>query len=457
MRIRSATVLAIAFAGLLVLGLFSLLAAREKAQEVYTQLDEVNMLHRHVETKLRRLRSELNLSGIFIRDYLLDNSAETGPYYREQLADLRKSTFEALAELDRSVGEPDRQDQRLAGFRKRLEEYWEAFDPVMDWTPVQKSASSIGFLRREVLPRRNAVLLIAQEVEEFNDANRSAQREDVAGRERGLHAYLNRMMGFSLLLGLILAAAAVYRVSTLERWSAQQRQRAEHAEQEMRSLSSQLVKVHEEERRSLSRELHDEVGQMLTGLRMEFGKAERLHGSSAQEFEAHMSECKQIVDDVIQSVRDISMGLRPSMLDDFGLGAALEWQSRDFLRRYSVPVHVSLEGEVEQVPEPHRTSVYRMVQEALTNCARHAQASQITVSVRNDRQRLSVLIHDDGIGFEDSVQRADGLGLLGMKERVRELNGNVTLHSTRGAGTTIQIEIPVPVMDKEAHAASTDR
>lgn len=457
MRVRSGSVLAIAFAGLLLLILISLLAARRKTQEVYTQLDEVNMLHRHVETKLRRVRSEINLSGIFIRDYLLDNAPSTGPYYREQLADLRKSTFEALAELDRSVGPTEQLEERLGRLRGKLEEYWETFDPVLDWTPEQKVALSFGFLRREVIPRREAALSIAQEIEELNDANMAQQRTDVAGRERGLHSYLNRMLGFSMLFGIALAAAAVYRVSTLERRSEEQRVRAELAETEMRTLSHQLVNVHEEERRSLSRELHDEVGQMLTGLRMEFGKAEKVRSSPGPAFGSHMAECKELIDRVIQSVRDLSMGLRPSILDDFGLGAALEWQARDFLRRYNVPVHVSLEGLVDQIGEPHRTSVYRIVQEALTNCARHAQARQISISLRRQERDLSVLIHDDGVGFSGSDSRAIGMGLLGMKERVRELGGTVSLHSIEGAGTTIKIAMPVQEPEMEIHAASIDR
>jgi signal transduction histidine kinase len=297
------------------------------------------------------------------------------------------------------------------------------------------------------------VLAIAQEIEQVNNANMTGQRADVAGRERGLHSYLNQMLGFSMLFGLIVAIAAVYRISTLERRSEEQRGRAELAETEMRTLSHQLVKVHEDERRNLSRELHDEVGQMLTGLRMEFGKAQKAQHQSDPSFATHMEECKQLIDDVIQTVRDLSMGLRPAMLDDFGLGAALEWQARDFFRRYSVPVNVTFEGDVDQVVEPHRTSVYRVVQEALTNCARHAQATQISITVRKAPNRLSLLIHDDGIGMNGAEQRPGSLGLLGMKERVRDLRGTVSLHSTKGAGTTIMIEMPIPAPEMEMHGA----
>ncbi|MDX2270203.1 MAG: histidine kinase [Bryobacter sp.] len=456
MRIRSGAVLAIAFAGLLSLIVFSLLAARQKTQEVYTQLDEVNMLHRHMETMLRRVRSELNLSGVFIRDYLLDNTLESGLFYRQQLAKLRKSTLDALEELERTAGPAATIQDRLKNLRGQLEEYWETFDPVLDWTAEQKNILSYSFLRRSVIPRREAVLSIAREIEELNNANIAEQRAEVAAREREFHSSINRMMVASVLFGLVLAAGAVYRVTALERKSEKQRFRAEAAESEMRNLSHQLVNAHEEERRTLSRELHDEVGQILTGLRMELNSVEIARNREGPEFARHLSECKELVDQVIHTVRDLSMGLRPSILDDLGLGAALEWQSRDFFRRYQVPVHVTVEGGADHLGEPYRTSIYRMVQEALTNCARHANATQISISLRRSSEQLSVLIQDDGIGFGARQTPELGLGLLGMKERVRELAGQVALHSNEGAGTTIKITIPLKTDLTVIHAENID-
>jgi signal transduction histidine kinase len=436
---RTWLVVAIALGSLLVLIVFSVLAARRKAQDVYTRLDEVNMLHRHVESKLRRLRSDVNLSGIFIRDYLLDNSHITGPYYRERLTDLRSATTATISELERSIS--PRQADRIESLRSRLEEYWQAFEPLFDWTSTEKTALSTPFLRMQVLPRRDAVLAIAQEIEEFNNANAQEQRGDVAVQERELHSYLNRMLLVSVLLGIAVSVCAVARIRVLEGRSEKQRLRAERAEDQMRRLSHELVKAHEEERRNLSRELHDEVGQTLTALRMELGKAEKARASQGRTFEGHIEECKHLVETLIHNVRDLSMGLRPSMLDDLGLGAALGWQGRDFSRRYNVPVNVSLEGTLDAVPEPHRTTVYRVVQEALTNCARHARASQISVTVRKAEDRLQVLVHDDGIGLDQPASA--GLGLLGIRERVAELGGRATLDSARNRGTTLEIELPL--------------
>jgi signal transduction histidine kinase len=210
----------------------------------------------------------------------------------------------------------------------------------------------------------------------------------------------------------------------------------------MRRLSRRLVSAQEDERRRLARELHDEVGQMLTALRMELGKAERLRPANGPGFAAGITECKRIIDTVMESVRALSMGLRPAMLDDFGLGAALDWHGRDFSRRYGVPVFLTVEGDVDRLPEPHRTSVYRIVQEALTNCARHARAGRVEVTLR-----------DAGGACTPARPRRRDRPSRGRDARASAWSGSRsgsgryggTSPSIRaGTGTTLEIDIPVP-------------
>ena len=453
--IRSAIFVALAFAGLLTLIGTAILATRSRVQAVYTELDEVNMLHRHLEGRLRRVRSDIHLSGIFVRDYLLDGSVSAAPAYREQLTALRDATTNNIAEIERSMGPMHKES--IDGLRQKLEEYWAAFGPLFDWTPDEKAYRSSSFLRHEVLPRREAVLEIAQVIEEVNNANMMVQRESIAGRERELHSYLDRMLQISLLVGVLVSAATVFRIHTLEKRSERQQSRAEHAEDEMRRLSKQLVQTHEDERRVLSRELHDEVGQILTGLRMELGKLERSRKQDGDQFDEHAEECKRLVDVLIDSVRHLSMGLRPSMLDDLGLQPAIEWQARDFARRYGVPVNVKLDEQVDNIAEPHRTTLYRIVQEALTNCAKHADATQISVSIRRYAKGVRLLVQDDGVGLPSVTSSTSGLGLIGIKERIRDLNGHMTVHSTQGAGTTLEIDVPYVFEQELPHAAHSDR
>src|SRR5690606_4119837 len=210
------------------------------------------------------------------------------------------------------------------------------------------------------------------------------------------------------------------------------------------------------ERKRLSRELHDEVGQTLTALRMEMARASRLDSVVGSASEVRLEECKHLIDSLIHTVRNLSMGLRPSMLDDFGLAPALNWHAQDFTRRYGVMVNVALEGDLDRLPEPHCTCIYRIVQEALTNCARHAHASQVGVSLRREDRSLRLLIHDDGVGMQGDVRESNGFGLLGIQERAKELHGFMFMHSTNGAGTTLRVEIPLPESFTEQRAVQEE-
>ncbi|HSC27356.1 MAG TPA: sensor histidine kinase, partial [Vicinamibacterales bacterium] len=245
-------------------------------------------------------------------------------------------------------------------------------------------------------------------------------------------------------LGVVVAATAVVRLRVLERRSEEQRAVAEEAKEQMRQLSQQLVATQEEERKKLSRELHDHVGQMLTALRMELGRIERLRASTDTRLAEAVVESRNLVDNMVRVVRDLAAGLRPSMLDDLGLQPALEWQIRDFTRRYGLHVEFAVRGDIGRLPDPHRTCVYRAVQEALTNCARHSGAGRIDVTVVGHPDGLDVSITDDGIGL-DPERRRGGLGLRGLEERVKELGGSTEITVGRaGRGTTLRVHLPVP-------------
>ncbi len=452
MRFRTWPVAGLGLGGLLLLVAVSVLATSNRAQEIYTQLDQLNSHHRDVETKLRLLRADVHLSGIFMRDYLLDTDRSRAPDYREQLADFRQRNVATVGELSAVMGRQPDYDERIASLDSKLEEYWQAFDPLFDWSPTEKILLSAGFLRREVLPRREAVLGIAKEIEELNNANHETQRAEVTRRYAAFRNDLHKLLWGSLLLGLVVAMTAVIRLRVLERESEAERDVSAAAERQMRELSQQLVATQEEERKKLSRELHDHVGQMLTALRMELGRIDRLRAPTDGQLAGAVSESRQLVDNMVRTVRDLALGLRPSMLDDFGLQPALEWHVRDLGRRYGVPIELDVTGDFEQLTEQHRTCVYRAVQEALTNCVRHSKATRITVAVSDQPDGLNLSVTDDGVGFDPS-KRAGGLGLRGIEERVRELHGTMAIRSARGAGTTLTIRLPLQTRPTEVFRA----
>ena len=434
MRLRTWVVAALGLGSLVALIAVSMLASERTAQDIYAQLDELNNHHRRVEESLRRLRSDVNLSGIFVRDYLLDVARERAPEYREQIAEFRRTNLATLAELKTLI----EHDDEVASLEAKLDEYWQTFEPLFDWTTSEKILRSAGFLRREVVPRREAALTIAREIEELNNANLAAQREEVARRQNAVRAELRRRLWQTLLLGLGVSMVVVWRLRVLEK-------RSDHAEHQMRELSQQLVNAQEEERKHLSRELHDHVAQVLTGLRMALGRIERLSPHTAPV----VNECKGLVDEMFLTVRSLALGLRPSMLDDLGLQAALEWHVRDCMSRYAIKVDLTMAGDFDRLPDSHRTCVYRVVQEALTNCVRHADAHHIAIEMHANERELRLSVSDDGVGLNPS-HRGRGLGLIGIEERVKELHGAVMISPIGIRGTAVAVRLPLPAALREA-------
>jgi signal transduction histidine kinase len=242
----------------------------------------------------------------------------------------------------------------------------------------------------------------------------------------------------SVVIGIVVALSTIIYTRRLER-------NAEAVRLELKRLSQHVVKAQEAERRNISRELHDEVGQMLTGLRMELAN---LDVPAIQQNTAdyqRLQEAKRLTERTLQCVRNLSMLLRPSMLDDLGLSPALRWQAKEFSRRSQIPVNITIEGDVDTVPDDVRTCVYRVVQEALTNVARHAHAHRIALRVTRHGDHIGVSIEDDGLGFDASTApKLSGIGLVGLKERVSELAGTTQIVSGPGKGTHISVRLPVP-------------
>ena len=343
-------------------------------------------------------------------------------------------------------------DDQFVSLQGKLEDYWEAFEPLFDWTPVEKQNLAAPFLRRQVLPRRDAVLVIAQQIEDLNNANLDSQRIEVDRRYEAFRNDLRKLLWQTLLLGLVVAAVAVFRLRVPEGRSEAQREIAEDAERLMRHLSQQLVATQEDERKKLSRELHDHVGQLLTALRMELGRIDRVRATGDKAIAGAVGECRQLVDYLVHVVRDLALGLRPTMLDDFGLQPALEWLVRDVSRRSTLDIDLRVNGHIDALEDQCRTCVYRVVQEALTNCVRHSEASRVQITISGTSDTLEVSIVDDGNGF-DQLRHRDGLGLRGIVERVKELHGTVTVLSAPDAGTTVCLSLPIRTTQLEDHLA----
>jgi PAS domain S-box-containing protein len=210
----------------------------------------------------------------------------------------------------------------------------------------------------------------------------------------------------------------------------------------LRALPARIEAVREEERTGIAREIHDELGQAMTALKMDIAWLARRTRDN-RELSAKLADMSAMTDEVIVAVRRISAELRPGMLDDLGLPATIEWQADEFGARTGIDTHVDNQlGEV-RLERAVSTAAFRIFQEALTNVARHASATRVDVSLRADDKLLYLTVADDGVGVSAVTGRPGALGLLGMRERARSLGGDCVISRRDPKGTLVELTVPL--------------
>jgi PAS domain S-box-containing protein len=227
----------------------------------------------------------------------------------------------------------------------------------------------------------------------------------------------------------------------------------ETSRERLRQFSAELERAREEESARISREIHDELGQHLTGLKLDLSwLAARLEADGGENSSRLLEKARgmtRLVDETIEQVRRIASELRPGVLDDLGLSAALEWQAAEFESRLGIRCRLDCDDAAETVPPDHATAMFRIFQEALTNVARHAQANEVRVRLKVDGDSLRLTIEDDGRGITDeAIHAGTSLGLLGLRERARLLGGETTIRRRNSRGTIVQVALPLPVQQR---------
>jgi signal transduction histidine kinase len=420
---------------LLIMGL-SGVASIQETRRIHQQILSVEDSYRHIENLVEGIRADTSGADILRRDRLLDSSG-VGEDYARQLKGLRSKTGGDLEKL-RGL-RPQQESKVLDRLETALRDYWDAAAAEFQESPLKNKTASV---RDQFASQSKKIFAVTEELGKLNEENFEARRRELSHAVENLQNDIWETMLTALCLGAIIAGASVFRISSLEKESAEYQSATKQAEQRLRQLSQQLVSSQEQERKALSRELHDEIGQLLTALRMELGNVERSHAAAGGEADTHLDQAKKLAETTLKTTRDIAMGLRPAMLDLLGLGPALEWQTREYSRRYKTPIQLDVAGDLRDLPDPHRTYLYRIVQEGLTNCARHAHAKNIRVSLKDANGQLAVTVEDDGVGFDQHGGVSYGLGLLGITERVRELCGNIAIKSEPGKGTRLEVMLP---------------
>jgi signal transduction histidine kinase len=425
--------------GILVLLIFITgLGVVSRATLLFREVSTINTKFRQLSLDLERLRSDIFLAGSYAREQAFDADSDPIEDRRNGFVESRSTVEARLIAISQNVA-PEQRTQ-FDELKMEIDAYWKLAEPVFN--PVESETRSLRSLERELTLRRNSVLAIVATIGSINEDAVEQRQQEIEAAQNDLIRYTRRMTLVSSLLGLIVAGVAGYGNHLLQKQADQQRSYTERAERELRSLSSQLVHAQEQERRTISRELHDEVGQTLTGLGIELANLEHLRDGSQSEYRSHLADAKQLTEETLRTVRNIAMGLRPSMLDDSGIVPAVRWQASELSRRTGTPVELQIEGDFDGLGDECRTCLYRVVQEALTNCARHAQATTIQIAMQGKKESVCLSIRDDGLGF-DSGHKRTGLGLIGIEERVKELGGSLAVSSWPNRGTLLRVEIPL--------------
>ena len=224
---------------------------------------------------------------------------------------------------------------------------------------------------------------------------------------------------------------------------ARENRELERSRRDLRRLSASMVQAREDERRRIARELHDELGQRLSALKMELSSLGSEGDGPARA--GRIGAMLEMVDDTVASVRRIATELRPLMLDDLGLNAAIEWLADSWSRRMGVAVTLQLKAVEPALDDAVNIALYRMVQEALTNIARHAHATQVGIEIEQSASELQLTVTDNGIGFDEaSIHREGSFGLAGMRERALMLGGQLAIGSSPGGGGRVSVRLPRP-------------
>jgi signal transduction histidine kinase len=229
-------------------------------------------------------------------------------------------------------------------------------------------------------------------------------------------------------------------------------QRLRTSEEHLRALAAHLQSVREEERIAIAREIHDELGQALTGLKFDLASfAKHFEKDSPQVRAEKQLVLNTAIDRIINSVRRIASGLRPEVLDEIGLAAAFEWQAREFQRRTGIRSVVNIPAHFTDPDKERSTALFRIFQELLTNVARHANATRVNVKLTEDHAALALCVEDNGRGIK-AHETEGSLGFLGLRERVLAFGGTIEAKGEEGKGTRVTVAIPIAVQQTVFHA-----
>ena len=422
----------IGFAGLLVLmGALAVDSARQmrSVSETSTALRKGS---RDRDTLLDQLRTDTYRSATLVRDYVLDHDDFRAARHKTELLAVRSRVEDALNQY--AIEAPLEEKSAIQSLRQHAESYWSSLAPALDWSGSARRAQGEVILRAAIVPKRDELVQFVKQVSDLDDRTLDAAEERIQLLQAQFQRRVIAISMLALVLGSVLATVVVRHVKRLGTEAASRFSEVRAAREGLKRLSDRLVVVQEEERRHLSRELHDDLGQTMSAMLIELSKAESMPavGTSRRD---QLASVRRLAEENVAKIRNMALLLRPAMLDELGLVPALRWHVREVGRRTGLQVKLIADELNDDLPESNRICIYRVIQEALNNCVKHSQASEVRVMMQRDAEGLTISVQDDGVGFDPEHNK--GLGLLGMMERVGALGGHFHIESQPGRGTVL--------------------
>jgi signal transduction histidine kinase len=409
--------------------------------EIKSRAEGAEDRYQNAQLLLSGIRDQMTLASVSVRDALLDPDHALADYQR-QVEEGFDATKQALASYVPLSDDPADRDQ-LARLRGEIDDFRQTLLEVLATDSSLWPTQGGSLIRFSIEPRRAR---LSRTTEQLQRLNRNAFLKQQSSEIDAIYAVsqtrFRRSLAAALLISLGIALFAVVRAGGLEKRLEHQLKLEERSARELQQLSAKLVMAQEDERRSIARELHDEIGQALTAIKVELSVAQRAVEAQGAGT-GILEDARSITDGAIATVRDLSQLLHPAMLDDLGLPAAVEWYLQGFGRRYSIQTEVSHHNLDTRLAPEVEASIYRIIQEGVTNVGKHAQAKTCRVALECRADAVLITIEDDGVGFDQASQApGTGLGLIGIRERAVQLRGVVHIDSVPGRGTRLTVELP---------------
>jgi signal transduction histidine kinase len=427
---------------------------------------QVNVVqkNRKASLELLRLQNDAYLLAISLRDMTLRPARYPIHEWQPEFSRIRRDMNDAARlEGQFAVSTPASRDKRTQ-LGSVLQDFWGSADSAFTLARRGDETKARMLIHTQLEGKRAVISEIVARLLVLNDQAQAEATERIGAVygsvKRDVVLVIAALFLLALGTGLYTLEANRKTFQRLQHLAEQLRSQSE----QLRKLSWKLIDLQEETLRRVARDLHDEFGQILTAIGAMLSRAGKRAGGGDSSRDGLLVEelhaVQKIVQDTLETVRDQSQMFRPAILDDFGLEQTLEWFVKQFSRQAGITVRFEAELRDGVFPPEDAIHLYRIVQEALNNVARHAQAQEARVTLKERDGELDLEVRDDGAGFETgpelSRSAGDGLGLMGMRERAEHLNGSLTLQSAPGKGTTISVRVPLRQTVKEQGAANRE-